>query len=91
MYLSLTTGQIYTIEKDEIKHQDVYQLPLKKRPSVSCNKCYGRGYIGTSKKTKMLTLCNTCMRKCVDTDLIKEQIAQEKESGINDQSKPVVS
>lgn len=46
LMFSLITGDIYTIESDEIKNMDKYQIPLKKRPSNSCNKCFGRFYIG---------------------------------------------
>lgn len=43
---SLITGEIFQIEDADIAVLFNYQIPLIKRPSGSCNKCYGRGYFG---------------------------------------------
>ena len=65
---SLLTGDIYTIESDELKNMDRYQIPLKKRPSSSCNKCYGRMYSGYDPQLRIYTICSKCANRCVDFD-----------------------
>ena len=35
-----------------------YKLPFP--PKTSCNKCYGRGYIGHELKTNKLLICKKC-------------------------------
>lgn len=73
LYYSLISGVIYEIPSDEIKNQDKYQVPLKKRPSSSCRKCYGRGYIGKNLKMDIFQLCN-CMQKCIDFSNITDEV-----------------
>lgn len=71
---SLITGDIYTIESDELKNMDRYQIPLKKRPPRSCNKCYGRMYSGYDPQLRIYTVCSKCANRCVDFDLCDDVI-----------------
>jgi len=45
-YFSTISGEIYTVEEDEEKNLDLYQIPLIKSFPRSCKKCFGRGYVG---------------------------------------------
>lgn len=74
LMFSMVTGDIYTIESDEYKNMDKYQLPLKKQPHHSCKKCYGRMHIGYDHKLKIYALCPKCTNNCVDFDLLKNDI-----------------
>ncbi len=61
--ISIVTGDIFTIEEDDIKTLYNYQIPLKKKPSHSCKKCFGRGYNGIDPKNGLHYLCY-CIEKC---------------------------
>lgn len=75
---SMITGDIYTIESDELKNMDKYQIPLLKRPSSSCKKCYGRMYSGFLPNQKLYQPCQKCANTCVDfTKLANEVIETE--------------
>jgi hypothetical protein len=85
LYFSLITGDIYKVEDDEIKHLDKYQIPLKKRPSNSCKKCFGRFYWGKDLKTGIHVPCPKCMSSCIDWNKIKEgEIGIDKAVSIQD-------
>jgi len=74
LMFSLVTGQTYTVEEDEVKNLDEYQIPLKKPFPKHCKACFGRGYIGHrcvitpegTKPTEHLSFCMKCLHKCVD-------------------------
>ncbi len=74
LIFSLVTGQTYTVEEDEVKNLDEYQVPLKKPFPKYCKACFGRGYIGRrcvitsegTKPTDHLSFCTKCLRKCID-------------------------
>jgi hypothetical protein len=66
LIFSMVTGDIYTIEKDELKNMDQQQVPLVKRPSSSCKKCYGRFHAGYNRTTGVYMPCSKCIKKCVD-------------------------
>lgn len=70
---SLLTGEMYTIERDEYKNMDKYQLPLHKKPSSSCKKCYGRMHVGRNITLGIYALCTRCADKCVDFNLFKNE------------------
>ena len=72
---SLITGEIYTIEPDELKNMDQYQIPLIKRPHHSCKVCYGRLHKGYNEVLKVYMPCHKCMHKCVDMSAIKKEDA----------------
>lgn len=66
LIFSIITGDIFTIEEDEYKNMDRHHVPLLKRPSSSCKKCYGRFHEGINTATKLYVLCRSCTNKCVD-------------------------
>lgn len=74
LMFSLITGDVYSIELDEMKNMDKYQIPLKQKPSASCKKCYGRMHVGFNTTTKVYMPCRRCVTKCVDF----KQIANEE-------------
>jgi hypothetical protein len=73
LLFSLITGDIYQIEVDEMKNMDKYQIPLTKRPSTSCKKCYGRFHIGYNTVVKVYRLCPKCIPSCVDFNLLASE------------------
>lgn len=77
LYFSLISGELFYIEEDEIKNMDETQIPLKKKPNSSCNKCYGRFHVGFHTQGKYYIPCPKCLRKCADFDLIKDDITVE--------------
>lgn len=76
-YYSLVSGEIFQIFESERKNAEKYHIPLVKKPSSSCKKCYGRGYIGKNIKTETYDLCK-CMYKIIDfINLHREEIVIE--------------
>jgi len=80
LYFSLATGDMYYVQEDEVKHLDESQVPLLKKPSRKCNKCFGRFYIGQHHKLvdgkwvpDYYMMCPNCMIKCVDFEAIKDK------------------
>jgi len=75
LYFSMISGELYSVEADEVKNLDKSQVPLKQKPNPSCRKCNGRFYIG--KEMQMIDgkwqprgymLCPRCAKKCIDFD-----------------------
>ncbi len=66
LIFSLITGDIYQIESDEYKNMDKYQIPLLKKPSDKCNKCFGRMHTGFNETLKIYQICPRCVNKCVN-------------------------
>lgn len=60
--ISVITGEVFTIQPDDIKLLFEYQIPLKHKPNDSCHKCYGRGYVSRDVKTGLHYLC-PCLKK----------------------------
>jgi len=73
LFFSLISGDMYYVEEDEVKNLDKSQVPLKKKPSSSCKKCYGRFYIGLETKSKSYVPCPKCISKCVDWSALKDE------------------
>lgn len=73
LFFSLVSGDMYYLQEDEIKNLDKSQVPLLKKPSSSCKKCYGRFYTGFETIKKYYTPCPKCMKTCVDWDALKNQ------------------
>lgn len=67
---SLVTGEIFEIDDLDIPVLFNYQIPLIKKPSSSCNKCYGRGYIG--KNDDYYIPCS-CLEKYIDYKNFKKE------------------
>lgn len=61
--ISIVTGEIFKIEKEDLKILYNYQIPLKSKPKGSCKKCYGRGYTSRDPKNGLHLLCR-CISKC---------------------------
>lgn len=76
LYFSLTSGEIYSLQKDD--KVDEFQVPLLKRPSTSCKKCQGRLYTGRNIVYGHFILCKPCFKKCVDHKKIQELVKSVK-------------
>lgn len=74
---SIFSGTFYQIPEKDVKILDIGQIPLIKKPSSSCNKCYGRGHIGRDTKNLGYQVCK-CVRKNVDYQLIKSLMPQNQ-------------
>jgi len=80
LYFSLTTGDLYYVEADEIKNLDEAQVPLIQKPNPRCHKCFGRFYTGRHHKMSegkwvpdYYQMCPNCLKKCVDFEAIKDK------------------
>ena len=77
MFFSLTSGEIYQVQEDEVKNLDEHQVPLLKRPSDKCKQCYGRMYSGKHMQMTQqgwevdyYVPCPKCSKKCIDFNTI---------------------
>jgi len=59
---SVITGQVFPIQKDDIKLLFKYQIPITNKPKSSCKKCFGRGYTSMESKTNFHIMCS-CISK----------------------------
>ena len=91
LYFSLLSGDIYTIEADEIKNLDGHQIPLIKKPLTSCRKCYGRFYIGFNTTLKVYQICPKCANKCIDFKAIKNKSIEIETIKQTDETTSIVS
>jgi hypothetical protein len=73
---NIFTGKYFQLLKSDVKLLSQGQFPLKKRPSQSCKKCYGRGYTGKNVTDFTYIPCS-CLRKQIDFDLFKELLKEE--------------
>jgi len=71
LMFSVFSGTFYELPEFDVDKMDIGQLPLKKKPSSNCSKCYGRGYIGKDLQTCGYLLCS-CMRKVIDYNIINK-------------------
>lgn len=55
---SIITGQVFSIQQDDLSLLYSYQIPLTDKPKTGCSKCYGRGYSAIDSKTKFHIMCN---------------------------------
>ena len=62
--ISIITGQIFPIEKEDLKLLYNYHIPLKSKPNCRCKKCYGRGYTSIDSKNGLHHICS-CISKCI--------------------------
>jgi len=67
---SVFSGTMYEILETDIKLLDIGQLPLKKQPSTSCKKCYGKRDIGRDAQNYAYIPCS-CLRKVINFDILK--------------------
>ena len=70
------TGKYFQLLEEDAALLSQGQLPLKKIPSQSCKKCYGRGYTGKSLADFTYIPC-VCVRKQIDIDLYKKLLKDE--------------
>jgi len=73
LFYSLISGEIYSVESDEVKNLDRYQIPLLKRPNSNCKKCYDRMYIGLDIHKDIYVICQKCAKKYVDFDNMPDE------------------
>ena len=81
---NIFTGKYFQILNEDVKLLSQGQFPLKKKPSQSCKKCYGRGYTGKNLTDFTYIPC-MCVRKQIDFELFKK-LLNEEESLANLQS-----
>jgi hypothetical protein len=67
------SGTFLNIPEEDLKLISVGQLPLNRKPSSSCKKCFGKGHIGRDKTNLNYYICS-CIRKNLDLDAIKHTI-----------------
>ena len=67
---SIFSGTFYEIPDSDFHLMDGGQIPLLKKPSSSCSKCYGRGHLGRDTQSFGYTVCN-CVRKVANINLLK--------------------
>lgn len=75
-YFSIFSGQIYEASDDEIL--DAMQIPLIKKPSPSCKKCYGRFYTDYNLSFKQYTMCPKCLKQCLHGEKLLELFKNRK-------------
>ena len=61
--ISIVTGDTFKIQEDDVPTLYKYQIPLKKKPHHSCNRCHGRGWTGIDPQNGLHHLCK-CVDKC---------------------------
>jgi hypothetical protein len=70
LLFSVFSGTYYDVLENDFKLLDMGQIPLTKKPSSRCSKCFGRGHLGRDTQTYAYAVCN-CLRKVIDHDMIK--------------------
>lgn len=66
LYFSLFGGHLFYAKEDEVSVIDAFQIPLKKKPSSSCNQCYGRFYTGYDLTKRHFIICKKCAIKTIE-------------------------
>jgi hypothetical protein len=69
-YFSIFGGYTYSVNEKEEKVLDSFQIPLKSKPSNSCNKCYGKFHVGYDSNKRHFIACPKCMKKYLDVTKI---------------------
>lgn len=75
---SVFSGTFYDIPEKDVKILDIGQVPLIKKPSSSCLKCYGRGHTGRDMTSFSYQICN-CVRKNIDFQLVESLLPSHQE------------
>lgn len=73
MFFNMISGDTFMVEEDEVKNLEATNIPLKKAPSKSCKKCYGRMHVGKMTRGNYYIPCPVCMRKCADFSAMKNE------------------
>lgn len=75
---STFSGTFYEILEEDKSLLVMGQLPLKKKPSNSCKKCYGRGYVGRDSENLGYYACH-CVKKVLDMEEMKKMLSNTLE------------
>ncbi len=71
LYMSLFSGEIYTVPEDEVDNLEDGQLPLADHPKENCPKCYGRGWTDRNSVTGVYSICK-CLKKRIDFSALEK-------------------
>jgi hypothetical protein len=74
---NLFNANYYNILKEDFLLLSDGQLPLNRKPSSSCKKCYGRGYIGKNTSDFTYMPCY-CLKKQINVDILLSKNAKEE-------------
>ena len=72
---SVFSGTFYEVAEKDVPILNIGQLPLIKKPSSSCKKCYGKGHNGRDLTTFAYQVCN-CVRKNIDFNIVKNVVTE---------------
>lgn len=67
---SVFSGTYYEVPEKDVQLLNVGQIPLVKKPSSSCKKCYGKGHNGRDITSFAYQVCS-CVRKNIDFNIVK--------------------
>ena len=92
-FFSMISGEIYSVEEDEVKNLGKDQIPLKEKPNGNCKKCYGRFYTGRHNSMSggkwvpdYYIPCPKCAQKCIDWNNFKEEVQIETTRTTNEEA-----
>jgi hypothetical protein len=67
---SVFSGTYYEVPEKDVQLLNVGQIPLVKKPSSNCKKCYGKGHNGRDITSFAYQVCS-CVRKNIDFNIVK--------------------
>jgi hypothetical protein len=71
---NLFNANYYNILLNDFNLLPEGQIPLNKKPSTSCKKCYGRGYSGKNTTDFTYIPC-LCLKKQINVDILLQRNA----------------
>jgi|LakMenE18May11ns_1017448.scaffolds.fasta_scaffold9532599_2 hypothetical protein len=74
--ISIVTGDTFKIQQDDVPTLFKYQIPLKKLPKSSCNKCFGRGWESIDPQNGLHHLCKCTTKSFMDGFKISEMVIE---------------
>lgn len=74
---NLFTGTYYEVLKEDVKLLSQNQLPLHKKPSFGCKKCYNRGYCGRNTVDFTYIPCS-CLQKQINLDILRDILKNDQ-------------
>ena len=63
--ISIITGQIFPIQKEDVPLLFQYQIPLKALPKSNCKKCHSRGWTHLT-ENKLHSICPCLAKRFMD-------------------------
>jgi hypothetical protein len=78
-FYNLYTGTFYDVLKDDVHLLSENQIPLNKKPSSSCKKCYGRGFLGKNSVDFTYIPCS-CLQKHINLNILKDILNNDKKN-----------